>query len=206
MSVSIFQRGGRWSVRVSFPEGRWTDIGRAVGAVSGLKRDISRSLETSSRREAEDRKHEAAAAIRAEVDAKLAKAKLRPLTDWTADWMSRAVERREEMRKHGGDVVSQTEDYRGRVEEVLARDFMIDTVEAEQEAVRRRQGDKAAEQFWSVAAGQGMTVAQAAHQWLAEERQKVRAGTIASHDAAFRRLEVSNSVRLGPTISVQNWL
>ena len=107
MSVSIFQRGGRWSVRVSFPKERWADIGRAMGASNGLKRDISRTLETSSRREAEDRKHEAAAAIRAEVDVKLAKAKLRPLTDWTADWMSRAVQRREEMREHGAEVVSQ---------------------------------------------------------------------------------------------------
>ena len=75
------------------------------------------------------------------------------------------------------------------MEELLARDLMLERVEAEQEAVRRRQGDKAADQFWSVAAGQGMTVAQAARQWLAEERQKVRAGTIASHEAAFRRLE-----------------
>lgn len=97
MSVSIFERGGRWSVLVSFPEDRWADVGRAMGATGGVKRDICRTLETSSRKEAEERKHRAATAIRTEVDVRLTAARLRPLTDWTADWMTRAVGRRAEM-------------------------------------------------------------------------------------------------------------
>lgn len=50
-------------------------------------------------------------------------------------------------------------------------------------------GTKAARLFSTVATGQGMTVAEAARQWLAEERKKVLQGTIASHEAAFKRLE-----------------
>lgn len=180
MSVAIFQRGGRWSVRVSFPEDRWSDIGQAMGAASGIKRDICRTLETSSRREAEDRKHEAAASIRAKVDQALAKAKRRPLTDWTADWMSRAVERREDMaraRRAGDDV------------EVEDRDWVYDQIEKEADAVARTRGPEQARQFLTVANGEGMTVAEAARRWLSEERQRVKAGTIASHEAALKRLE-----------------
>ena len=177
MSVAIFQRGGRWSVRVSFPEDRWADIGRAMGAAKGIKRDVCRTLETSSRREAEDRKNEAATAIRAEVDGRLTQAKLRPLTDWTADWMTRAVRRREEMSQ-----ARSTDD----LEE---RDSIYEHVQTDVALIARSRGPDAAHRFQEVATGEGMTVAEAARQWLAEERQKVRAGTIASHEAAFRRLE-----------------
>lgn len=177
MSVSIFERGGRWSVRVSFPEDRWADIGRVMGATSSIRRDICRTLETSSRREAEERKLGAATAIRTDVDAKLILAKLRPLTDWTAEWMARAVARRSEMQVA---VEADTPDYE--------RDSTYDAVEADLQAVRRRRGNEAARMFETVATGQGMTVAEAARQWLAEERPKVLQGTIASHEAALKRL------------------
>ena len=188
MSVSIFQRGGRWSVRVSFPEDRWGDIGRATGAAKGIKRDVCRTLETSSRREAEDRKLEAAAAIRREVDGALVQAKLRPLTDWTADWMDRAVQHREDMRLRGADIIPQSPDEHGRAQDDRVGDLIWERVEAEEEEVRRRRGDEAARRFREVAGGKGMTVAQAARVWLAEERGKVREGTIASHEAALKRL------------------
>lgn len=190
MASFIFQRDNTWFVRVTFPENRWADIGKAMDARSGIKREIVRTLETTAKKEAEGRKDAAAAAIGRVVDAALTAAKLKPLDAWTGEWMSRAVQLRTQMREHGGDVVSEeaVDDPEHGGDTSYASDYIQETIEAEVEIVRRRQGRKAADQFELVAAGRGMTVADASRHWLGEERQKVRAGTVQSHEAALKRL------------------
>jgi hypothetical protein len=61
-------------------------------ASGGVRREVVRTLQTTDRAEAPRRRDVALAALRQEVDAALVKAKLRPLTDWTADWPARAVQ------------------------------------------------------------------------------------------------------------------
>jgi len=144
-------------------------------------------LETSVRREAEERKHQAAAQITQQVDAALMRAGLRPLNSWTANWMDRAVELRRAIQDHGDDVIGETRDALSDdpIPE-YARDLMVDGVDSDYEIIRRREGYDAAERFRSIALGSGLSVAEAARRWLIVEETKVKAGTIHSHKAALK--------------------
>src|SRR5689334_19525407 len=88
---------------------RWADVGRAMNAASGIKRELVRTLQTTDRKEAIQRRDAALKAMRDEVDAALRRAKRRPLTDWTADWEARAIERREQLRLGAREVLFEEE-------------------------------------------------------------------------------------------------
>ena len=192
---SILRRGQTFYARLHIPEARWADVGKAMGAAGGTKREVVRTLRTTDRRQAEQRRDLALGAMRSEVDEALRKAKLRPLTDWTADWTGRAVQRRQEVAEGVGKVVFYEQDPEGDPEDPrncsawTYADLTRDEIEADYEAVEARQGPEAAEAFLAIALGNGMSVAEAARRWLEEEAGRVKAQTIGSHRAAFVKLE-----------------
>lgn len=187
---ALLRRGLTFYARLTIPEARWEDVGRAFGATKGKKREIVRTLQTTDRREAERRRDAAIAAMREEVDRKLRKAGLKPLSDWTADWLFRAAERRSQMADDRRVIVGYEENPRNPEERApwTAADFTREEVEDEAAEVEARQGEKAAQAFLSVALGEGMTIADAARLWIEENRGQVREQTLNGHRAAFRRL------------------
>lgn len=189
--ANLLRRGHTWFARLHIPADRWADVGRALGAKSGVKRELVRTLGTNDYREALRRRDPALAAMREEIDQALRRARLRPLTDWTVDWQRRAVERREEMRQHGHKVVAsfavETPDGEVAFAEETADSFIADTIAEEAEEVGRRQGYTAARKFQQIALGRGLSIAQAAREWLAGEEGRVRGSTIALHMATLAR-------------------
>lgn len=190
MAGSLLKRANTWCVRFNVPEARWADVGRAMGARSGIKREIVRTLGTADHSTARQRRDQALAAIRADVEAALAAARLRPLSDWTADWQSHALRRHDELRAEGDRVVRWEDGQQAFSDPVPVyfAEEQRDHVLEEAQEVERRQGPIAARKFIEIASGGGTTVVKALKQWLDGERGKVRGGTIASHEAAFRRL------------------
>jgi integrase len=184
---SILRRGLTFYARLNIPEARWADVGRAMGAVGGVKRELVKTLQTTNRREAEQRRDAAIGAMRASVDEALRRAKLRPLTDWTANWMPRAVQRRQE-RLDGADVVVFVDRRPEGSVPVTGADLSQDAIEADAEAVEARQGEEAGAAFLKVALGTSMSVAEGARQWLETEQGRVKVQTINGHRAALAKL------------------
>ncbi len=100
---NLLRRGNAWFARLFIPQDRWANVGKAMGAARGIKREVVRTLQTSDRREAQRRLGVALAELRASVDDALRQAKMRPLTDWTADWADRAAENRAALRTASDD-------------------------------------------------------------------------------------------------------
>jgi hypothetical protein len=69
--TNLLRRGGTYYARLFLPAERWADVGRAMGARGGIKREVVRTLQTSDIREARGRLRTALAAMQADVDAKL---------------------------------------------------------------------------------------------------------------------------------------
>lgn len=159
-----------------------------MGARSGVKREIVKTLGTTDHATARQRRDQAIAAIRADVEAALAAARLRPLSDWTADWQSHALRRHEELREEGDKVIRWDEGPDGRSVPVYFAEDHRDHLMEEAQELERRQGPTASRKFLEIANGGGTTIAKALKQWMDGERGKVRGGTIVSHEAAFRRL------------------
>lgn len=191
--TNILKRGQGYYARLTIPQDRWADVGKAMGAKAGLKRELVRTLETRDRREALRRRDAAIEAMRADVDAALRRARLKPLSDWTAAWEVRAAERREQMRRGVSEVVGH---YARRCpatgeeieEPVTGADLLAPAVEREAEEVERRRGADARRQFLRIVHTPGLSIAEAARQWLEGEGATVRAGTIVSHRAALAKL------------------
>lgn len=196
---SILQRGQTWYARLHIPENRWADVGEALGARSGIKRDVVKTLQTTDRREAQRRREPAMAAIRAEVDAALVEAGKPPLTDWTAEWATRALERRQEIAAGRGVVKWTMEDPTGQERPVhrMADEVAEEAVEYEAEVLEARHGPKVAERFSEIALGQGLTIGLALRQWLEGERGRVRRATAAGHEAAMAKLGAYLAAREG---------
>lgn len=189
MAASILRRGQTYFVRVTLPPDRWADVGRAMGARAGLRREVVKTLGTTDRKEASSRIDAAASTIIQDVEAALRRAKLRPLTDWTADWMSKAHTLNEAWREGRDEVIHEEVDERGRViGEETAGTIMIESIEAAAEQVHRRQGRQASDQFVRIATKPYLSVAEGAERWLEEERRRVRGGTVVSHEAALKWL------------------
>ncbi len=126
--------------------GRRADVGKAMGVASGIKRELVRTLQTTDRREAEQRRDTAISAMRAEADTALRRANLQPLTDWTADWTGRAVQRRREMEEGANVVIFHAPDPRGDPEDPASWSAWTaaDMTRDDSEAVEVRQGPEAA--------------------------------------------------------------
>jgi integrase len=204
--ANLIRRGRTWFARLHIPEDRQADVGRAMGAKGGIKREIVRTLQTQDHREASRRRDAALAAMRAEIDAALTRAKLRPLTDWTADWLPKALELRQQLQDHGRDVIGHELVQDDRTGEEVVVPMTADTVlqeEAERlaDVVRRRQGPVVAHQFLSVANAVGNSVAQVARDWLAGEKDRIKGTTFALHKATLRNFEAFFAAHYGtPTL------
>ena len=187
--ANLLKRGSTYFVRLSIPRDRWADVGKAMGAPGGVRREVVRTLQTADFREAQRRREEGLMAAREMVDTALRKHRLAPLTDWTADWMGQAVKRRGQMQAGAGRVNGWAEGQDGAGPVAVMEDEQTsDTVEAEAQHVEDRQGPEAAERFAEVAFGRGMSVAEAGRQWTASIRGTVREGTLQGYQASLVRL------------------
>lgn len=201
--ANLLKRGSTYFVRLTIPRDRWADVGRAMIAAGGLKREVVRTLQTGDYREAQKRREAGLAAAREMVDAALRRARLEPLTDWTADWAARAIERREQFRA-GEDRISGW--VRGPGEEpipVFEAGLTYDTVETDAKLVETRQGSGAAHAFMKIATATELSVAEAGRHWLASVRGAIREGTLQGYEASIGRLGVHLAAHEGlPTLEV----
>jgi len=138
---------------------------------------------------AKQRRHEALAAIQADIDKALRRIGKKPLTDWTADWMDRALAHREAIRERGAEIVAEIPAGDDGHEVLTLADVSRDEAEAEAHDLAARRGPDAAKQFLSVAFGEGMTIAEGQRRWLASIAGKNRVATIKGHEAALGKLE-----------------
>ena len=184
MSQQIIRRGLTWFVRLSLPRDRWADVGRAMSAGGGLKREVVRTLQTSDRAEALRRRDVALAAVRREVDAALAAARLRPLTDWTADWPSAAADWRQRLATASSAVIHEETDELG-TNQTTERDVVAEGASDALDVLSERRGPEAARMFRAITLGETMTVAEAARQWIAETEAGRRQQTIKGHRAVL---------------------
>ncbi|HEX4262344.1 MAG TPA: DUF6538 domain-containing protein, partial [Acetobacteraceae bacterium] len=188
--ANLIRRGLTWYARLTIPQDRWEDVGRAYGAKGGVKREVVRTLHTRDHREALRRREPALGAMRQEVDKALRRAKLRPLTDWTADWTPRALKWRAELQA-GAKVIDNWEhDPRGEGPPIpwTRRDMLLDDVEDDARHVEHRQGPEARYRFEEVATGTGMTIAEATRQWIAEVQGRLKGQTALSYQATIALL------------------
>ena len=191
MAHALLRRGLTWFVRMPIPEDRWADVGKAMGARRGITRELVRTLRTRDHREAQRRRDPALAALRTEVDEALQAARPRPLTDWTADWQTRALLRRQEAQEG----ITWVNHYEGGLEidgrpahPIMVREMVLETVGDEQDELERRRSPEEARRFAAIASGTGKTIAEATEMWLAEIEGNVRPGTVAGHRAAINKL------------------
>ena len=177
----LLRRGQTFYARLIVPLARRGDVGKAMGAAGGTKREIVRTLQTTDRREATRRRGAALAAMRADVDIALRKAGMRPLTDWTASWGDRAAELRQAL-ANGGETVSHYEEVEANGETVpmpvYDADLTRDTIADAAAEVEARQGLTAAREFIAAATTQGMSVTEGTRRWLEEIEGSIKAETV----------------------------
>ena len=192
----LLKRGDTFFVRLTIPRDRWADVGKAMGAATGIRREVVRTLQTGDHREAQRRRDEGLNACRQAVDAALRKGGYAPLTDWTANWAERAVERRAQMQS-GADTVNQWVRTGDDAYPLMEAELTADTIEREVERLAILRGPEAARQFEQIAFGAGMSVAEAARQWIASIRGTVREGTWRGYEASIKRLGAYLAAREG---------
>ena len=179
---NLIRRGASFSARMFIPQDRWQDVGRALNAPGGIKREVVKTLQTTDRAEAVRRLGTALAAIRTHVEARLEAAGLRPLTDWTADWAPKAAELR---------ALVQAADDRpidGSYGE-SERDLILEHRQRDAIHLENVRGEAEAEEFWAAATQTEITLQEAANEWLLEVGRTRRARTVEGHRKVFRDLE-----------------
>lgn len=187
--ANLLKRGSTYYARLTIPGDRWKDVGKAMGARNGIRREVVRTLETGDYREAQRRRNGGLSAAREIVDAALRRHGMGPLTEWTAEWEVRAVERRAQLQSGAGKVNGWVEGLPGTGPlPVMEADLTGATVENEAMELEVRRGPDAARRFQEIAFGNGMSVAEAARQWTATIRGTVREGTLAGYQASLVRL------------------
>jgi integrase len=188
---NVIRRGLTFYARYRIPEDRWGDVGLALKAAGGIKREIVKTLQTKDAREAKQRRAGALAAIEADLDRALRRAGKKPLgADWTANWMDRAVDYRSNLNAYGSDILNYIDRGDGEPPDVMTyRDITMDDVESDADALESKHGLAASRQFLEVALGEGLTVAEGQRQWLATLSGVRRVQTIKGHAAAIGKLE-----------------
>jgi integrase len=191
---NLLRRGATYYARLFIPSDRWADVGKAVGARGGTKREVVRTLQTTDIREARGRLRTALTAMQADVDARLIAARLRPLTDWTASWPDRAVHLREVLQSAGTEPIHGTwvtdrdgEDFFVGDSE---REMLIDSiVRDEAQRVGQEQGLEAGGAFFKAVTTEKITLRAAADTWLAEVGRSRKRKTAEGHRRVFTALE-----------------
>jgi integrase len=192
---NILRRGGTYYARLFIPADRWADVGKARGASGGITREVVRSLQTGDLREARKRLRPALAAIQADVDAKLAAAGRRPLTEWSASWTDRALFLREALQSASDDKVIQGTTHRDSAsgEEVFLgdteRDLLLDAIGEETAQLAKLQGDAVAASFRKAVTADSLSLHEASARWLAEQTGARRLKTIEGHKRVLKLLD-----------------
>ncbi len=196
--ANLIRRGHTWFARLHIPEARQHDVGRALGTSSGLCREKVRTLGTRDHREATQRRDAALSAMRDEIDAALRKAGLRPLTDWTADPIERALLRRAEMQAGRQRIVAYEERDYAEPFPITEADVTREFIEDEASEIAARQGEMARQRYLNAALGEGMTIAEAARRWL-KDKKDIKAKTAQGYETVFRQLDayLKESTSLG---------
>jgi hypothetical protein len=177
---NLIRRGPTWYARSFIPKDRWADVGKAMNAANGIRREVVRTLNTTDLREAKRRLQPALAATQGQIDGHLKAAGLAPLSDWTADWVARAVEIRANLKAADDTPV---------YEDASERDIMLDGFIAEAERLEEAKGVATAEAFWKAATTDQMTIREGLDEWLAEAAKTRRTKTVAGHRKVFSDLE-----------------
>ena len=189
----LLRRGATYYARLFIPLDRWADVGRAFGTRNGLRREMVRTLETTDRAEAQRRVRAALTEMQSAVDAKLAAARLRPLTDWTASWSGRAVQLRAALQSAGNDPVSGAWNAdRGGEEHFVGdseRDLIREQIHDEAQQLARRRGDDIARAFTKAITTDKITLQEAADAWLASIAGARRNKTVQGHRSVLANLE-----------------
>ncbi|HVY16077.1 MAG TPA: tyrosine-type recombinase/integrase [Rhodopila sp.] len=188
---NLIRRGKTWYARLFVPRDRWADVGKAMAAQTGIKREVVRTLQTPDIREAKRRLQGALAAMSGDVDTALKAARLPPLTDWTADWRGRAVALRAAVRQADDSPVHNVTTLAdGSVVGDSDRDAWLEEAREEAAELAKAKGPEAALEFRSiVASGARRTIQSSADHWLAEVSRARRQKTVAGHRKVFADLD-----------------
>ncbi|HME37316.1 MAG TPA: hypothetical protein VKG63_00005, partial [Steroidobacteraceae bacterium] len=132
-------------------------------------------------------------AMQAEVDAKLIAARKRPLTDWSASWVERAVALRDALKTASDEPVYGTWTERSEGPFFLAdeseRDLLLDSIGKETEQLAKVQGDAVAIAFRKAVTTEKITLREAADAWLPEVERSRRRKTAEGHRRVLGLLE-----------------
>jgi integrase len=180
---NLIRRGATFYGRLFIPQDRWADVGKAMGAAGGVKREVVRTLQTTDRIEAKRRLGAALAAIQAQVEERLAAARLKPLTDWTADWAPRAAELRALVQAAGDTPLDGT--HFGDTE----RDMILGDRRRDAILMEDTRGEAQAEVFWAAVTATETNLREAADAWLLELGRSRKRKTIEGHQRVFADLE-----------------
>ncbi|HME19984.1 MAG TPA: hypothetical protein VKI44_01225, partial [Acetobacteraceae bacterium] len=131
--------------------------------------------------------------MQAEVDAKLIAARKRPLTDWSASWVERAVALRDALKTASDEPVYGTWTERSEGPFFLAdeseRDLLLDSIGKETEQLAKVQGDAVAIAFRKAVTTEKITLREAADAWLPEVERSRRRKTAEGHRRVLGLLE-----------------
>jgi integrase len=188
---NLIRRSNTWYARFFVPKERWADVGKAMGAARGIKKEVVRTLKTSDRREAKRALVSALAAIQRDIDAALKTTGLAPLTDWTADWKGRAVEWRALISEADDTdhIVPSDTSAEGFIVVDSDRRLLLDSLEPEAEQLEGVRGAAVAQAFWKIATGDHLSLREALDEWLAETGKSRRGKTNAGHRKVFSDFE-----------------
>ena len=68
---NLLRRGATYYARLFIPADRWSDVGKAMNAAGGTKKEAVRTLQTTDIREARSRLRAALTAMQVDIDARL---------------------------------------------------------------------------------------------------------------------------------------
>jgi integrase len=208
---NLLHRGHAWFARYIVPKDRWGDVGRAMKAPNGTKREIVRTLSTTDLREAKRRLQPALAAIQADVEGALRAAGLRPLTAWKADWQDRARELRAILQAPEATEVLSIDFYAQPdgtdvEQQTTHADYVRAQVAAEAEQLEQAQGFTVAQAFFTAATTEAFTIRDGVNAWLIEAGHRIKPKTIGGHRLVFDHLEAFlRSQRVGLSLDAMTF-
>ena len=185
--TNLVRRGKAYFARLHVPRNRQADVGKAFRVPKGVKRDHTKTLKTDDRAVAQERLPAALEAIRAEIDAKLRAAGLRPLTDWRAPWDQRAVVLRDKLNAASTKPYYIEEGPDGSKHPWTPRGDMLEEINEEAREIEAKHGPEIADRFHRIASNSSLSIAAARDAWLRwlERADRVKAATMAGHKASL---------------------
>lgn len=185
---------GLWSARLSIPRDRWEDVGQAFCTKSGIRQDFVKSLQTKDKQEAIKRRDAALAALRTQVNEKLAEIGKPPLGGAWESGLSvtdKAVQDGLSAKKQldaASDDYDPLTDQHGDISENVPstekerlRFVLTNLAEEFSQTLSPASGSKYLSTFMGVADGTETPLQPLADRWLAEESRLVTNGLLNRH-------------------------